>query len=405
MQIAPANSRAPTLDGLVSRAGLGCCPAQLGYGLVGRELRKRPCWGRRRPQPAVAVPERRLDHAVQPHAPVLVEHRPDLAVHAALYAVVGRGDGAAGVQALVEVGEQGPLPAQLGEAAPRLPQPLVLVARPAVHDLALFEEPLVVGAPFGVPGQPLGRGVGRPDLEQAFGHRVQVDAGLGARPGRGAPLDLLEGVEGASLHPGLRPHGPPCPLEPAAVGHDDVGRRDASHEGRPRLRALAPGQVPADDVPLRARDQDDAAALEPDAVDVDDAVDLVAQRGGRPQGPELRGQAPEGSRGHSHLGLGPLRQEPIQEEGQHARLVAVTLRGGRAARRAAPSLGARLGLAVAFRLAPARRALHGSHGGIVHHFKRRVWRLRPAASSRKRTHFSADPLKPAVIFKTLVFWF
>ena len=37
----------------------------------------------------------------------------------------------------------------------------------------------------------------------------------------------------------------------------------------------------------------------------------------------------------------------------------------------------------------ANRALHGSHGGIVHHFKWRVWRLRPAESSRNRTHFSA----------------
>lgn len=373
MQIAPANSRAPSFDSLVSPVGLGCSLVQLGYGLVGRELRKRPCGGCRHLQPAVAIPERRLDHAVQPHAPVLVEHRPDLAVHAALYAVVGRGDGAVGDERFVEVGEQDPLLAQLGEAAPRFPQPLVLVARPAVHDLALFEEPLVVGAPFGVFGQPLGCGVGRSDLEESFGYRVQVDAGLGARSSRGVSLDLLERVEGASLHLGLRPHGPPGPLEPAAaVGHDDVGRRHARHEGRPCLRALAPGQVPADDVPLRARDQDDAAALEPDAVDMDDVVDLVAQRGGRPQGPELRGQAPESPRGHSHLGLGPLRQQPIQEEGQHARLAVVTLRGGRAARRAAPSLGARLRLAVAFRLAPARRALHGFHGGIVHHFKRRV---------------------------------
>lgn len=106
MQIAQANSRAPSFDNLVSPVGLGCSPAQLGYGLVGRELRKRPRGGRRRLQPAVSVPERRLDHAVQPHAPVLVEHRPDLAVHAAFYAVVGCGDGAVGAQGLVEVGEQ-----------------------------------------------------------------------------------------------------------------------------------------------------------------------------------------------------------------------------------------------------------------------------------------------------------
>lgn len=104
-------------------------------------------------------------------------------------------------------------------------------------------------------------------------------------------------------------------------------------------------------------------------------VDLVAHRGGRPQGPELRVQAPESPRGHSHLGLGPFWQEPIQEESQHARLVVVTLHGGRAARRAAPSLGTRLRLPVVFRLAPARRALHGLHGGVVHHFKRRIWRL------------------------------
>lgn len=379
MQIAPADSRAPSLDNLVSPVGLGCRLAQLGYGLVGRELRKRPRWGRRHLQPAVAVPERCLGHVVQPHAPMFVEHRPDLAVHAALYAVVGRGDGAVGCERFVEVGEQDPLLAQLGKAAPRFPQPLVLVARPAVHDFALLEEPLVVGAPFGVFGQPLGCGVGRPDPEQAFGYRVQIDAGLGARSGRGTSLDLLERVERASLRLGFRPHCAPGPLESAAaVGHDDVGRRHARHEGRPCLRALAPGQVPADDVPLRARDQDDAAALEPDAVHMDDVVDLVAHRGGRPQGPELRGQAPESPRGHSHLGLGPLRQEPIQEEGQHARLAVVTLRGGRAARRAAPSLGTRLRLPVAFRLAPARRALHGLHGGILNggfggsHLRRQV---------------------------------
>lgn len=104
-------------------------------------------------------------------------------------------------------------------------------------------------------------------------------------------------------------------------------------------------------------------------------MDLVAHRGGRPQGPELRVQAPESPRGHSHLGLGPFWQEPSQEERQHARLVVVTLRGGRAARRAAPLLGARLRLPVAFRLAPRTQGTYGLHGGIVHHFKRRLWRL------------------------------
>ena len=38
------------------------------------------------------------------------------------------------------------------------------------------------------------------------------------------------------------------------------------------------------------------------------------------------------------MGLGPFWQEPIQEESQHARLVAVMLRGGRAARRATEAL-------------------------------------------------------------------
>ena len=265
----------------------------------------------------------------------------------------------------VEEGEQLAGAAQLLQAAPRLAQPLMLPAPSRAVGLALLQKGVPPAAPRRERREPLGGCVRVGDLEQILGDAVQLDARLQVRPGRRAPLDLLEGVEDASLHARRGPMLAPGPLEARApVADNDVGRGDPGHERAPRRRALASREVPADDALARGRDQHHARAAEPYAVDVDDVQALVADRSDRPDFPVPLGPASERSAAAGHRRLGRRRQQPIQERLQSLRRRIQFARGGRAAGRALPALGAGGRRPVAFHFAPAHGACHLSHGGI-----------------------------------------
>ncbi len=293
-----------------------------------------------------------------------------------LYRVRGRAYGPARREPLVEEGEQGSRPAQALEAPPRLSQALVLVLGPAVHDGPLAQEALPPGAPARERCEPLRRPVGVGHRQQVPGYAVELGARLELRPRGRAALDLAERVEHAPLHARVGPPGAPRLLYPShAIADEHVGRRDPPHEEAPVQGALRPGEMAADDVVVRPRDEQHRAPAEPDAVRVDDVVYLVAYGQHRPDGPESRGPRPERPGRHAHLRLGALPEQPVQEERQVLGCGVVGLRGGCAAGLAAPSRPPRTGTSVALRIAPARRALHLLHPAIeLRDFKKLVFR-------------------------------
>lgn len=94
-------------------------------------------------------------------------------------------------------------------------------------------------------------------------------------------------MEGASLDTGARPLGAACLLDSASsVADKDIRRGDPLHEARPVLRVLGSCQVAPDHMVIRAGDEYHASSGEPDAVHVDDMVDLVADGQDRPYLPE-----------------------------------------------------------------------------------------------------------------------
>lgn len=203
-----------------------------------------------------------------------------------------------------------------------------------------------------------------PDAQQVPGEPVELDPGL--EPGtRGrVPPDLAERVEDAPLHPRPRPAAPHGAREAgAAVGDDDVRRRDRVHQRRPRPRGLRSGHVPRDDALVASADEHDEVAHKPDPVDVEHAVPLAVRYGHRPELPEPGRPAPEGPALAGHLQLRALGHEPPEELPQRGGVTVPSDRGRRPAVRATPSLPPGRRLPVPLHLRPAGRAFHGLHGG------------------------------------------
>lgn len=233
---------------------------------------------------------------------------------------------------------------------------------PAVDDRLLLEEAVPLGTPAREGGQPPRCLVEAFQAEEVFGYPVELGSRLEPGPCRRAALHLPERMEGAPLHARCRPYGAPRLLKAAAaVAYHHVGRGDARHEGRPCLRALASGEVPAHDVVLRAGDEHDRLASEPDAVDMDDAVDLVAGRCDGPYSPEVLRRASKRAPCARHVGLARRREKPGEKALQAFRGSVHLVRCGRGARHALPSLRAFRRPAVTLHLAPAHRASFGSH--------------------------------------------
>ena len=154
-------------------------------------------------------------------------------------------------------------------------------------------------------------------------------------------------MEDASLDARVRPYAPPRPLDAApAVADEHVGGRDARHEARPVLGVLGLRQVASDDVVVGAGDEDDALPGEPDAVHVDDVVDLVAYGQDRPDSPEPARMLAERPRVGRQLRLGELSQQPRHEGPEPSRRRVVPDDLGAAAGLAPPSLRARFGKPV-----------------------------------------------------------
>ena len=241
---------------------------------------------------------------IDAHAAMHRQHPPDAAVQV-LYLVRRGGNGAFGHEIFFQVREEGPGVAKRDEASLRLPEPLVLEAASIVR--ALFQEPLVVGAPPLEARHPLRRLLVARDAHEALGDGVKIGSRLRFRARGGASFDLAEGMEGASLEARVRPYGAPGLLDAApSVADEDVGRRDARHEACPVLGVLALGEMAPYDVVVRAGDEDDAFSRQPNAVHADDMMGLVANGDDGPEAPKRRRLVAERARGHPQLRLGEL---------------------------------------------------------------------------------------------------
>ena len=259
----------------------------------------------------VAPPEDRLDAPDRREPPVHPEHLPQPGVDPALDHVVGGGPLAAPLIRHLHEGEQLAGPDQLVERPARPAQALVDVLLLPVPQRELPQEALPPGAPRGIVGEPCRRGIGALHPEQPPGQRVELDARVQLGPARGVPPHLAEGVEGAALDARGGPHGAGGLGEPRrAVGDRHGGRGHPHHEGGPRARALALGEVPRDDVLPRAGYEHDGVAPDPDAVEEDDVAHLAGPGGDRPYLPELPGRPLERGARAAHVGLGLLGEQP-----------------------------------------------------------------------------------------------
>lgn len=284
----------------------------------------------------VAKPKHRLDPVVYRHSPMRRQNPPYPAVEV-FYPVRGRGDRPAFGQPFVEIGEQGSRIAKRHEAFAGLPQPLV-PELPAVVG-ALPQEVLVVGAPSVEACQPRGRLVAVLHAEQLFRYSVQLRSRLGLRTGRRAALDRIEGVEGAALQARRGPLRAHRLLYAApSVAHQHVGCGYPPHEACPVFGVFASGQVASDHVAVGAGDEYRASPAYPDAVHVDDVMDLVAYGEDGPEPPEPRRLLPEGARGKGELALRELAQQPRDEQLERSRRGVVLAHRRASAPGAAPSL-------------------------------------------------------------------
>lgn len=266
---------------------------------------------------------------VDAHTAMHRQHPPDAAVQV-LYPVGHGRNGASGHEILFKVREERSGIAERDETSLRLPEPLMPEAATIV--CALLQKPLVVGAPSVEARHPLCRFLVARDAHKVLRNGIEVDTSLRLWPGGGASFDLAEGMEGASLDTSARPCGAPGLLDAAAsVADEDVGRCDACHEACPVLGVLALGEMAAYHMVLRACDEDDAFSRQPNAVHVDDMVDLVANGDDRPEIPKGRRLVAKRARSHSQLRLRSLPQKPADENLEPPGAGVVALYGGAAA--------------------------------------------------------------------------
>ena len=189
--------------------------------------------------------------------------------------------------------------------------------------------------------------------------RLQIQAS-----GRLPPY-LAKRVESASLNLRRRPLLRRCRGEPgAAVRDHHVRRRDAREQRPPSRGRLGAGEVPRQDVQLRACDENDQVAGDPDAVDEHHAMNLVDDLGHGPDPPEPRRLAPEGPALTRHIELGFLRQQPSDEGSEVPGGGVVGVGRARPARTAAPALRAGPRAPVSLHFASASRAFLVIHGNL-----------------------------------------
>ena len=304
----------PALGALLPCASVEALESFVGH-RVGRE--PRVALGTRRV--LVAPPADRLQAPDQAQPAMAAQHVAQTRVPR-LDEVVRRRHRPAGRDPLVEEREQPSLVDAATDHAPGPDEPLVHVVDAAVGVFALLvEESGELPLPPVVGDEP-GRGVVPvPDARQGDGDVPEPPAGLQAGSSAGQFEDVGPHVEQAALDPRVRPHRLRGLEDPApAVAYEHVGRRDARHQALPRRRPLAPGDVPADHVPVGHRDQDHRVAVQVDAVHVHHVMRLVHQRHGRPQAPHELAPAAQCARGQRVLGLGPLREQPVQSASQVA---------------------------------------------------------------------------------------
>lgn len=137
------------------------------------------------------------------------------------------------------------------------------------------------------------------NVHEVFCDGVKVDSCLRLWSGSGAPFDLAEGMEGTSLKACVWPHDTSCLLDTStSVADKNIRRCDTRHKACPILRVLALGKMAAYDIVIRAGDEHDASSRQPDAIHVDDMVDLIANRDDGPEAPKRCRLIAECARSH-----------------------------------------------------------------------------------------------------------
>lgn len=236
---------------------------------------------------------------VEVHATMHREHPSDATVKI-LYLVRSGRNGASDSEILFQVCEERPGVAKCNETSLCLPEPLVFEATSIV--CALLQKFLVIRTPPVEARHPLRRLLVARDVHEVFCDGVKLDPCLRLWSGSGASFDLAEGMEGAPLKARIRPHGTPGFLDAStSVAYKDIGRRYARHKACPVLGVLALGEMAAYDMVIRAGDEHDAFSRQPDAVHVDDMVDLIANRDDGPKAPKRYRLIAERARSHSQL--------------------------------------------------------------------------------------------------------
>lgn len=313
----------------------------------------------------VAPPEDGFRPFERAWPPMVPQNGPQLGVDGALDPVVHRRHRAFGRQARAKVREQDAFVHQARQPRPRLADSPMRVDPASVDDRRLPEEVRPELAPLHVPfDPPIGLMEGL-DMQQFLRQRVQLLPRLQLRPRCRLPPYLAKRVESAPLNLSLRPLLRRRRGEPGAAVRDHrVRRRDARERRSPSRGRLGAGEVPRQDVRLRARDEDDQVAGDPDAVDEHHAMNLVDDLGHGPDPPEPRRLAPGGPALTRHIELGVLRQQPSDEGSEVPGGGVVGVGRARPARTAAPALRAGSRAPVSLHFASASRAFLVIHGDL-----------------------------------------
>lgn len=227
------------------------------------------------------------------------EHPPDATVQV-LYLVRHGGNGASDHEILFQVREERSSIAECDKATLRLPEPLVLEAVSIV--CALLQKLLVVRTPPVEARHPFRRLLVARNVHEVFCDGVKVGPCLRLWSSSGASFDLAEGMEGASLKARVRPYDTSCLLNAStSIADKNIRRGNTRHKACPILRVLALGKMATYDIVFRACDKHDAFSRQPDAIHVDNMVDLIANRNDGPEAPKRCRLIAECTRSYSQL--------------------------------------------------------------------------------------------------------
>lgn len=259
----------------------------------------------------IAPPVDRLHPSSDAHPTMVSQKRAKLRVDASFDPIGGRRHRPFDAEGRVEIGEQGSFVDERNEGASRFSQPLVRVAHATIDEALLGEKVVPELAPLQEPFHPPIGLLERLDMQELFRMLVELGARFEVRPGRRISFDLAERMEEASLDSGIRPASPSRFRKAgASIGDDHVGRSDAREEGLPCPRCLGAREIPRQDVLIRTCDEYYDVLCQIDAIDIDDAMDLVNHGRHGPYLPESLSASPEAPALPGHIDLPVFGEQP-----------------------------------------------------------------------------------------------